>query len=255
MSRYILFAALSLVSGAAMAQANKSTTAKAGAKPATKPPTTTAVFKNNMDSVSYAVGLRIVENLKANGLEKVNMSLLQRAITDASQNKPSLLNEAAITQCMTKLSNEMNAANMEKMRKENAAISETNRKEGQAFLAANAKRAGVVTLPNGLQYEVLKAGTDNTHPTLASRVKCHYTGTLINGTKFDSSVDRGEPTTFALTNVITGWQQAIQLMTVGSKWKIYVPAELGYGDNPRPGGPITPGATLVFEVELLGIEN
>jgi FKBP-type peptidyl-prolyl cis-trans isomerase FklB len=255
MSRYILFAALSLFSGAAMAQANKTATAKATAKPTTKAPSTTVVFKNNMDSVSYAVGLRIVENLKANGLEKVNMALLQKAMTDASQNKPALLNEAAINQCMAKLSQEMNAAKMEEARKENAAVSAANHKEAQAFFAANAKRPGVVTLPNGLQYEVLQAGTGTTRPTLLHKVKCHYTGTLLNGTKFDSSVDRGEPATFPLTNVIVGWQQAIQLMTVGSKWKLYIPAELGYGEDPRPGGPITPGAALVFEVELLGIEN
>lgn len=255
MSRYILFAALSIVSVGAMAQANKTTTAKTAPKPATKAPATTAVFKNNLDSVSYAVGLRIVENLKANGLEKVNMALLQKAMNDAAQKKPALLNEAAINQCMSKFSQEVNATKMEEMRKENAVASAANRKEGQAFLAENAKRAGVVTLPSGLQYEVLKAGTDNTHPTLASRVKCHYTGTLLNGTKFDSSVDRGEPITFPLSNVIAGWQQALPLMTVGSKWKLYIPADLAYGDNPQPGGAITPGATLIFEVELLGIEN
>jgi FKBP-type peptidyl-prolyl cis-trans isomerase FklB len=255
MSRYILFAALSIVSGAVMAQANKTATAKATAKPATKPPTTTAVFKTNIDSVSYAVGLRIMENLKAGGLEKVNLALLQRAMNDAAQKKPALLNEAAINKCMSKFSEEVNAVKNAEVAKENAAVSATNRKEGQAFLAQNGKRTGVVTLPSGLQYEVMKAGTDNTHPTLASRVKCHYTGTLLNGTKFDSSVDRGEPITFPLTNVIIGWQQALTLMTVGSKWKLFIPAELAYGDNPQPGSAITPGATLIFEVELLGVEN
>jgi FKBP-type peptidyl-prolyl cis-trans isomerase FklB len=255
MSRYILFAALSIASGSVMAQASKTATAKVTPKPATKPPGTTAVFKTNIDSVSYAVGLRIMENLKAGGLEKVNLALLQRAMNDAAQKKPALLSEAAINQCMTKFSQEVNAVKAEEMRKENAAASAANRKEGLAFLAENGKRAGVVTLPSGLQYEVLKAGTDNTRPTLASKVKCHYTGTLLNGTKFDSSVDRGEPITFPLTNVIIGWQQALPLMTIGSKWKLYIPTDLAYGDNPQPGGAVTPGATLVFEVELLGVEN
>jgi FKBP-type peptidyl-prolyl cis-trans isomerase FklB len=139
--------------------------------------------------------------------------------------------------------------------KENAAKSSAGIREGQAFLAANAKRAGVVSLPSGLQYEVIKAGTGTQKPTLNSNVKCHYTGTLLNGTKFDSSVDRGEPITFKLSNVILGWQEALQLMTVGSKWKLYIPANLAYGDNPPPGGVITAGSTLVFDVELLGIEN
>jgi len=105
-----------------------------------------------------------------------------------------------------------------------------------------------------LQYEVLKAGADKTKPTITSKVKCHYHGTLINGTVFDSSVDRGEPITFPLGNVIKGWQEALQLMTVGSKWKLYIPSDLAYGDN-APSAVIGPGATLIFEVELLGIEN
>ena len=128
------------------------------------------------------------------------------------------------------------------------------KKEGLAFLAANGKRKGVVTLPSGLQYEVIKAGTDNTKPTLNSKVKCHYHGTLINGTVFDSSVDRGEPITFNLNGVIRGWQEALQLMTVGSKWKLYIPSDLAYGDS-APSPTIGPGSTLIFEVELLGIEN
>ncbi|MEK7200406.1 MAG: FKBP-type peptidyl-prolyl cis-trans isomerase, partial [Bacteroidota bacterium] len=122
-----------------------------------------------------------------------------------------------------------------------------------AFLAGNGKREGVVTLPSGLQYEVIKTGTDNTKPTLASKVTCHYTGTLINGTKFDSSVDRGTPASFSLGNVIRGWQEALQLMTVGSKWKLYIPADMAYGENGPPS--IGPGATLLFDVELLAVEN
>jgi FKBP-type peptidyl-prolyl cis-trans isomerase len=111
----------------------------------------------------------------------------------------------------------------------------------------------VITTPSGLQYEVLKSSTDQTKPTVASTVTCHYTGTLLDGTKFDSSVDRGTPATFPLANVIRGWQEGLPLMTVGSKFKFYIPADLAYGDNAPPN--IGPGATLIFEVELLGVQN
>jgi len=255
MNRPILSIALALAAFSATAQTKKPVTTKPAAKPAVKPATSTGVFKNNVDSVSYAVGVRILQNLKSQGLANVNMTLLQKAMNDVAQNKPILLDDAAMQACMNEFQQKVYAVKAEEQRKENAAKSTVNRQEAQAFFASNAKRPGVVTLPSGLQYEVLKAGTDNTRPTLLNKVKCHYTGTLLNGTKFDSSVDRGEPITFALTNVIAGWQQAIQLMTVGSKWKLYIPAELGYGDNPQPGSVITPGAALVFEVELLGIEN
>ena len=127
-------------------------------------------------------------------------------------------------------------------------------KEGLAFLAANGKRPGVITTRSGLQYQVLRAGADSTKPTLESKIRCHYHGTLINGEIFDSSVDRGEPITFPLNGVIRGWQEGLQLMTVGSKWKFFIPSDLAYGDG-GTGGQIGPGATLIFEVELLGIEK
>ncbi|KAF0235552.1 MAG: FKBP-type peptidyl-prolyl cis-trans isomerase [Chitinophagaceae bacterium] len=128
------------------------------------------------------------------------------------------------------------------------------RKAGQDFLATNGKRKGVVTLPSGMQYEIIKAGADTApKPTLASKVKCHYHGTVLSGEIFDSSVDRGEPISFPLGNVIKGWQEALQLMSVGSKWKLYIPADLAYGDQQK-GDKIVPGSLLIFEVELLGIE-
>ncbi len=127
-----------------------------------------------------------------------------------------------------------------------------NVKEGESFLAENAKREGVVTLPSGLQYEIIKEGKGET-PTTDSRVKVHYHGTLIDGTVFDSSVDRGEPTSFGVTQVIPGWTEALQLMPVGSKWKVYIPSDLAYGS--RDTGTIKPFSTLVFEVELLEIEK
>lgn len=214
------------------------------AKPAAANP-----FKNSNDSISYAVGLRIAQSLKSQGFENLNMQLFEKAMADLKQHKTPLLNETAITQCFTSFQQKQEAVKQ----KENDAKATLAKKEGEAFLAQNGKRTGVVTLPSGLQYEVLKTGTDSTKPALSNKVKCHYTGTLINGTKFDSSVDRGEPITFPLNGVIRGWQEGLQLMTVGSKWKLYIPADLAYGDNAPPS--IGPGATLIFEVELLGIEN
>jgi FKBP-type peptidyl-prolyl cis-trans isomerase FklB len=256
MNRSILILALTTCSAPVLAQTQKTTTkpvAKSTVKAPVKPAAGT--FKSNKDSVSYAVGVRIMQSLKAQGFENINLNLLQRAMNDLSQKKTPLLDDAAIAQCMNTYMAEVNSVKMAEAQKENAAKSAVNREEGKAFLASNSKRPGIVTLPSGLQYEILTQGTGTEHPKLTSRVKCHYTGTLLNGSKFESSVDRGEPITFPLSNVIQGWQQALQLMTVGSKWKLYIPADLAYGDTPRPGGEIQPGAALIFEVELLGIEN
>lgn len=250
MNRSILIIALGLSSVCSLAQVKKPVS-----QPVAKKGTTTPVFfKNNADSVSYAVGVRIAQSLKAQGFDNVNMTLFQKAMNDIAQNRAPVLADAAISACIGTFQQKLNAVKEAGQRKENAVKAEAGRKEGLAFLAENGKRAGVVSLPSGLQYEVLKAGADNTRPVLTNKVKCHYTGTLINGTKFDSSVDRGEPITFLLGNVIRGWQEALQLMTVGSKWKLFIPADLAYGDNPPP-GVITPGATLLFDVELLGVEN
>ncbi len=260
MNRQIFIVTCCLGSICSFAQVKKTTvTVKQGAKPVTavKPliaGKSSIVFKNNTDSVSYAVGVRVAQSLKAQGFDNVNLALFQKAVSDVVLSKIPVLADAAISECLGKFQQKINSVKEGQQQKENAAKAIAGRKEGQAFLANNAKKPGVVTLPSGLEYEILKAGTDNTKPTLASKVKCHYTGTLLDGTKFDSSVDRGEPITFPLANVIRGWQEAVQLMTVGSKWKLYIPADLAYGDSPPP-GPITPGATLIFEVELLGIEN
>jgi len=240
MNKSILVFSFCLATIGSFAQAKKVT---GTAKPAAKPAAAIAnIFKNNNDSISYAVGLRIAQSLKSQGLDNLNMSLFQKAMADLKQNKPLLLNDAAINECFSKF-----------QQKASEAKASASKAESVAFLAKNGKRAGVITLPSGLQYEVIKAGKDTIKPTLASKVKCHYTGTLINGTKFDSSVDRGEPATFSLGNVIRGWQEGLQLMTVGSKWKFFIPANLAYGDSAPPN--IGPGATLIFDVELLGIEN
>ena len=208
---------------------------------ATKPKTATTLLKNTKDSASYALGYRIAQSLKGQGLQDVNIAMFNKGMA-AGVNSKTIIPDSLIDICIKNY--------QDKMSTEKIAI---NRATGAAFLAENAKRPGVVRLSNGLQYEVMVAGTDTTKPTLKNTVKCHYHGTLISGEIFDSSVQRGEPISFPLNGVIKGWQEALQLMTVGSKWKLFIPSELAYGE--RSAGPVIgPGSTLIFEVELLGIQ-
>lgn len=221
---------------------------KTAAKPAVKTTakTTTASLnplKNNKDSAGYALGVRILQNLKTQGLDAVNLAMLQRAMNDVVQNKKLLLEDELLDRCIGAFATEVNTAKLEK-----------SKKVAKDFLTANAKRPGVVTLPSGLQYEIIKDNPGGAKPTANDQVKCHYHGTLIDGTIFDSSVDRGEPIVFSVGGVIRGWQEALQLMSVGSKWKLYVPSDLAYGDQ-QAGPKIGPGSTLIFEVELLAIEK
>jgi len=225
-----------------ISQAKKPATPVAKA-PAVKPAQPVSALKTMSDSVSYSLGVKIAQSLKTQGFDDLNFAMVQKAFTDIKNGAKPIMNDEAINKCLGQY-----------QERKNAEKSLSTKKEGLAFLAANGKRPGVVTLPSGLQYEVLRAGTDATKPTLDSKVRCHYHGTLINGQVFDSSVDRGEPITFPLNGVIRGWQEGLQLMTVGSKWKLFIPSDLAYGDG-GTGGPIGPGATLIFEVELLGIEK
>lgn len=240
MKRTIVLLTLAITATGSFAQNTRSTAS------VTKPKagvTLNSTIKTSSDSAGYAIGTRIAQNLKAQGLDKVNITLLQKAISDVFLNKKPVIADTLLDQCIGRFQQK---AQEQKASKPKA--------EGKLFLANNAKRPGVVSLPSGLQYEILKAGSDTApKPTLESKVKCHYHGTLINGKVFDSSVDRGEPITFPLNGVIKGWQDALQLMTVGSKWKLFVPSDLAYGD--RSTGPIPAGSTLIFEVELLGIEK
>ncbi len=262
MNKPILVIALGLATMTSFAQTKKpaNTVTKPVAKPGTTATATVNPFKTTMDSVSYSIGLLFAQNLKAQGVENINVSLLTKAINDAKLNKTPLLSENAVRQCMTEFQQKMStiknaAAEKESAAaaKENAAKAAGNKEIGKAFLAENAKRPGVTTLPSGLQYEVMKTGTGTEKPTLTTKIRFHYHGTLINGTVFDSSVDRGEPITYPLGQLVKGWQEALQMMTVGSKWKLFLPSDLGYGDSGQ--GQIPPGATLIFEVELLGLEN
>ncbi len=253
MNKQTLIIVFALVTVSSFGQAKKP--AATAAKPGAKKPTaaTTNPFKNEIDSVSYSIGLLVAQNLKSQGFDNLNVALFQKALIDATQNKKPLLSDEAVKSTVMGFQQKVNDVKQAAMAKENAAKGAVARKEGAAFLAENAKRAGVITTPSGWQYEVIKAGTDNTKPKLTDKVKVHYHGTLINGTIFDSSVDRGTPVVYPANGFIIGWQQALQMMTVGSKWKLYIPADLAYGDNP-PGTSIPPGSTLVFDIELLGIE-
>jgi FKBP-type peptidyl-prolyl cis-trans isomerase FklB len=226
-------------------------------KPATKPASTSSskpssnpssksssassavAMKSSLDSFSYALGLSIASFYKEQGVKNINNSLVMKALNDSKAGKP-LLNEAQINQCIV--------GYMQLVSSEKAA---GNKKEGDAFLAVNKTKEGVIALPSGLQYQVMKEGT-GPKPTMNDRVKVHYHGTLIDGTIFESSVQRGEPIEFGVGGVITGWTEALLLMPVGSKWRLFIPSSLAYGDN-QMGKDIKPGSTLIFEVELLDI--
>ena len=196
---------------------------------------------NQTDSVAYALGHSVGANLK-NQFPDVNPEIIAQAMIEAFQGKESKLfkkNEEADNYIRTYM----------RVASEKKAV--VNKEKGEAFLAANAKKAGVKVTPSGLQYEIIK-DAQGEKPTLESTVKVHYHGTTIDGEVFDSSVERGEPATFPLNGVIKGWTEGLQLMTVGSKYKFYIPAELAYG-NRQAGGKIGPNSTLIFEVELLEI--
>jgi FKBP-type peptidyl-prolyl cis-trans isomerase FklB len=243
MKKFVLLALASLPATAMLAQAPAKkkpvTTAKKPATSATSAPSA-PVLKNALDSFSYAVGLSIVSFYKGQGVKDINNTLVLKALTDAKVSK-GLLSDNQINECIVGYIN--------KVHRENPS---PNKKAGDAFLAENKKKPGVVTTASGLQYQVITEGT-GPKPTINDQVKVHYKGTLIDGTVFDSSIDRGEPAKFPLQRVIAGWTEALQLMPVGSKWKLFIPSELAYGENPPPGGPIKEGSALIFDVELLEI--
>lgn len=197
------------------------------------------------DTTSYAVGQQIGKSLVDQGLD-LNVDQLLAGLRDMMAGKP-LLSDEALQAAMMKLQQET----MARMQAENAKKGEAAKAKGEAFLAENKKKPGVMTTPSGLQYKVITEGKGN-KPTKDNTVKVHYTGTLIDGTVFDSSVKRGEPIEFPLGGVIAGWTEGVQLMSVGSKYTFYIPSDLAYGPN-GAGGTIGPNETLIFEVELLDI--
>lgn len=195
---------------------------------------------------SYIIGTNIGGQMKSDGLN-LDLNALMRGIQDGLAGAKPALTPEEIQAAMQAFQAEVQA-NQAKMA---AAAGDTNTKEGAAYLAANKAKPGVQTTPSGLQYEVLKQGTGAT-PKATDQVTTHYRGTLINGKVFDSSYDRGQPATFPVNGVIKGWTEALQLMKVGDKWRLHVPAELAYGAR-GAGQDIGPNAVLIFEVELLGI--
>jgi FKBP-type peptidyl-prolyl cis-trans isomerase FklB len=199
------------------------------------------MFKTDLEKVSYCFGVNIAQNMKQQGMHELETEALAKGLVDFLGEKslavPAEEINGILQDYFQKLQEKQFAKNIE---------------EGKAFLAENAKKEEVTVLESGLQYEVIKEGNGD-KPKASDKVTTHYHGTLINGKVFDSSVQRGEPATFPVNGVIAGWVEALQLMPVGSKWKLYVPSELAYGANPHPGGPIEPHATLIFDIELISI--
>lgn len=193
-----------------------------------------------MDKISYALGLSIANNFLASGIKEVNLEAFSKGLGDVLGNKQPDMSYDEAKNIINEYFTELQGQKLE-----------INKQAGEEFLKINKEKAGVTTLPSGLQYEVLKKGEGKT-PQSSDQVKVHYTGTLIDGTVFDSSVQRGEPAEFGVTQVIPGWVEALQLMPVGSKWKLAIPSELAYGAS-GAGQTIEPNSTLIFEVELLDI--
>jgi FKBP-type peptidyl-prolyl cis-trans isomerase len=205
------------------------------------------VLKTDKDKVSYALGMNLGANLKRDSID-IDTAILVRALKDTVAGGKTLLTESEARAALTQLQTQVRGKQMEKMK----LAGEVNKKEGDSFLSANKTKDGIVTLPSGLEYKILTQGT-GPKPGATDTVVCNYRGTLINGTEFDSSYKRGQPATFPVTGVIKGWTEALQLMPVGSKWQLFLPAELAYGER-SPSPEIGPNSTLVFEVELLSIQ-
>ncbi|MCU1297600.1 MAG: peptidylprolyl isomerase, FKBP-type [Acidobacteriaceae bacterium] len=204
-------------------------------------------LKTQKDKASYAIGLNIGKSLHRDSVD-VDPAILLRGLKDAlADSKPQLTDEEMKT-ALTSLQNDVRKKQEEKMQQ----VGEVNKKEGEAFLAANKTKEGVVTLPSGLQYKILKEGA-GPKPTATDSVVCNYKGTLLNNTEFDSSYKHGQPATFGVNQVIKGWTEALQLMPVGSKWQLFIPSDLAYGQR-GPSPEIGPNSTLIFEVELLSIQ-
>jgi len=205
-------------------------------------------LKDVREKASYGIGLSIGKSFKAQSAD-FDPEIVSRGIKDGISGGKALLTDAQIKEAIASFQEDL--ASKQAVAAKGAA--ERNAKEGEKFLAENKKKDGVVTTKSGLQYKVIKKGTGKT-PKKTDTVTTNYEGTLIDGTVFDSSIKRGEPASFPVDGVIAGWTEALQLMKVGDKWQLFIPSDLAYGDHPRPGGPIGPNATLIFEIELLDIK-
>jgi FKBP-type peptidyl-prolyl cis-trans isomerase FklB len=205
-------------------------------------------LKTSKDKFSYALGMKMGANLHKQSVP-VDPNILARGLKDGLAGGKTLLTDEEAQAAIVEVQNDLRKKQQEKLQAEGA----LNKKEGDTFLATNKGKEGVVTLPSGLQYKIMKEGT-GPKPTATDSVVCNYRGTLINGTEFDSSYKRGQPSTFPVTGVIKGWTEALQLMPVGSKWQLFIPPDLAYGER-GPAPEIGSNSTLIFEVELLSIED
>jgi FKBP-type peptidyl-prolyl cis-trans isomerase FklB len=258
-----LFAAASILLGSLLAQAqtpaaapSPATPAKTHTTPAAKAHHATAAKKTAApltlttpkDKVSYAIGMNFGTVLHRQSVE-VDPAILLQGLKDSMAGGKTLMTEDEEHATLMELQMELRKKEQEQMQM----AEQANKKEGDAFLAANKSKEGVVTLPSGLQYKILQQGT-GPKPTINDTVVCNYRGTLLNGKEFDSSYKHGQPVTFPVNRIIKGWMEALPLMPVGSKWQLFVPPDLAYGE--RSAGPdIGPDSTLIFEVELLSIKK
>jgi FKBP-type peptidyl-prolyl cis-trans isomerase FklB len=238
--RYVMVMTLGLGLVIGSARAQETGTPKGGAA--------ASELKDLKQKASYSFGLRIGRNMKSQSVD-LDPDLLTRGVKDGLSGGQALLSDEQMDEVLQAFQKELFARQAEVSKTQ----AEKNQKEGADFLAQNKAKPGVKTLPSGLQYKVLKAGTGAT-PKDTDVVTANYRGTLIDGTEFDSSYKRGEPAQFPVNRVIAGWTEALKLMKVGDKWQLFVPAALAYGESPPPGAPIGPNATLIFEVELVNTQ-
>lgn len=204
-------------------------------------------LQSQRDKVSYSIGLDIGNNLKRQSID-VDPDIISQGIKDILAGNEPLMTEQEIVETMMTLQKELMVKQAEKVKQ----IAEKNKTAGEAFLAENKKKEGVITLPSGLQYKIIKEGAGKT-PKLTDTVTVHYRGTFIDGTEFDSSFKRGEPATFPVNGVIAGWTEALQLMKEGSIWQLFIPSNLAYGDK-GAGSVIEPNSVLIFDVELISLK-
>jgi len=206
-----------------------------------------SILKTNRDKANYAIGVNVARNLRQQGIE-IDLDLVMKGIKDGFSGGRLLMSDEDLRKTISLYQAEVRR----QLAKKRAMETEANKKEGEEFLAENKKKDGVVTLPSGLQYRIIKAG-DGKMPTDADTVECRYRGTLIDGTEFDSSERTGKPATFKVAGVIPGWKEDLKLMPVGSTWQLFIPSQLAYAERGARGS-IGPNATLIFEVELLAIK-